>query len=134
MINRIGEATKKILVVDDDELVGIAIKEELGIEGYEVEYCLSGQEAIEIVKSKSFDLIIIDLVMPETDGIETCRAIKKEHPDINLICMTGHFDGLEVVRRYDFLKGGGRVDHLYKPFKEGELKKLVKWYLFYETA
>ena len=134
MINRVGNAMKKILVVDDDELVGIAIKEELGIEDYEVDYCLSGQEAIKNVKTESYDLIIIDLVMPEMDGVETCKTIKKEYPDINLICMTGHFDGLEIIRRCDFLKGGGRADHLYKPFKEGELKKLVKWYLFYEST
>ena len=68
---------KKILVVDDDELILIAIQELLTPSGFTVTTLSSGPEALEKASSDLFDLVILDVIMPEMDGYEVCRRIRK---------------------------------------------------------
>jgi len=62
---------KTILVVDDDVNQGLLYEQELSDEGYEVEVATSGEQALEMVKTKTFDLVILDIGMPYMDGLET---------------------------------------------------------------
>jgi DNA-binding response OmpR family regulator len=72
--------SKKILIVDDDELVLIALKELLKAEHYEVRTCSRGAEALTTIDQEDFDLLILDIIMPEMDGFELCREIRKKIP------------------------------------------------------
>ncbi len=95
---------KKILVVDDDELVLIAIQELLTPLGFSVKTSGSGPDALEQISRQKFDLIILDVIMPEMDGFEVCRTIRQndsyaEVPVIILTAKSGEADrqcGLDV--------------------------------------
>lgn len=117
---------EKILVIDDVKIEVVALEEELSQEGYEVDTALSGQEALEMVKSKKYDLIFIDLVMPGMDGIQTCKAIKKIIPDTVSIFFTGKVSADTTKKEIDFINAGGEIYYLYKPFAEGEILETAK--------
>lgn len=69
---------KRILIVDDDEMVRIALNELLRPEGYEVIIVSSGKEAISKIDENSYDLLMLDIIMPEMDGFELCRKIREK--------------------------------------------------------
>jgi CheY-like chemotaxis protein len=117
---------KRILIVDDERLVGIALIKELEDEGYEVESVTSGMEAVRKFKSVQYDLVFVDLVMPGLDGAQTCQKIKEISPATEIICFTGTYDSSLVKRQMEFLTAGGRIYFLYKPFKEGYIVKTAQ--------
>lgn len=118
--------TKRILIVDDEKLVCIALTKELEEEGYLVDSVTSGLEAIRQVKVKTYDLAFVDLVMPGLDGAQTCQKIKEISPETEIVCFTGTYDTRLIKRQMDFITAGGRVYFLYKPFKEGYILKTVQ--------
>ncbi len=69
---------KSILIVDDDELVLIALRELLKSENYEVQTFSRGSEALKKLDEDDFDLLILDIIMPEMDGFELCKLIRKK--------------------------------------------------------
>lgn len=95
---------KRVLVVDDDNLILIAMRELLGPMEYEVVTALSGAEALKAVSETKFDLLILDIVMPEMDGFQLCEKIRqtdshKETPIIMLTAKSSDEDrrkGMEV--------------------------------------
>lgn len=68
---------KRILVVDDDELVLMALSELLSPEGYDVHTVSGGAEALERLEGDGYDLLVLDIIMPEMDGFELCRRIRE---------------------------------------------------------
>ncbi|HLF18734.1 MAG TPA: response regulator [Candidatus Omnitrophota bacterium] len=119
-------SAKKILIVDDEKLVGIALIKELEEDGYEVESVTSGEAALEKIRKMTYDLIFVDLVMPGMNGAETCQKIKELSPDTEIVCFTGTYDKHIIERQMDFVAAGGRLYFLYKPFREGYIKKAVQ--------
>ncbi|MBF0494052.1 MAG: response regulator [Candidatus Omnitrophica bacterium] len=117
---------KNVLVVDDEYIIGLGLQAGLGEHGYDVDYVLSGKEALMSVRQKKYDIIFIDKIMPEMDGIETCREIKKISPKSICVFMTGHFDKNSSIREADFVDAGGRTYFLYKPFAKNELKEVIQ--------
>lgn len=118
---------KNVLVVDDDKLVLKSIAAFLNTCGYNVDSAGSGEEALEKVKSKSFDLIIADVRMAGLDGIETiekirefCNKSKKTPPQE--IIITGYMD-TEAEQRANKL---GITDYIYKPFAVTDFIGIVK--------
>ncbi|MCX7661477.1 MAG: response regulator, partial [Candidatus Omnitrophica bacterium] len=116
---------KRILVVDDDQLVLNSLKKLFEKEGYFVETALSGKEALEKIESKAFDLIIIDIRMPELDGIETTKRIKqilksKARLDIPVLFITGFSDLAKTAEAENL----GEV--ILKPFDLEEFLEKVK--------
>jgi CheY-like chemotaxis protein len=115
---------KKILVVDDDDLVLIAIQELLAPMGFSVTTCPSGAEALAKVAREQFDLIILDVIMPELDGYEVCQKIRRmdsyaETPIMMLTAKSGEEDkqrGMEV----------GANLYLPKPISPKRLTALVE--------
>jgi len=95
---------KRILIVDDDELVLMALNELLKPEGYEVHAVSSGAEALERLDQDGYDLLMLDIIMPEMDGFELCKKIRakenyKETPIIFLTAKSREEDramGLEA--------------------------------------
>lgn len=80
---------KKILVADDEMAIRLLYSEELKEEGYEVYTASNGREALEIVEKVPLDLVILDIKMPEMDGIEALRQIKERHPNLPVVLSTG---------------------------------------------
>jgi CheY-like chemotaxis protein len=81
---------KTILVVDDDENQRLLYQEELADEGYEVMVARDGKEAVEKVEQRLPDLVILDIVMPEMDGMEAMTRILRKHRRIPVILNTGY--------------------------------------------
>ena len=69
---------KRILIVDDDEMVRIALNELLKPEGYEIDSAGSAKEALNKIDEKSYDLLMLDIIMPEMDGFELCTRIREK--------------------------------------------------------
>ncbi|MBF0123100.1 MAG: response regulator [Candidatus Omnitrophica bacterium] len=117
---------ERILVVDDEPLIGLAFKRELSSKGYQVDSVLSGEEALTLVQKTKYDLALIDKDMPGIDGIETCRKIKKVSPETICVFMTGLFNKENILKEQQFVEAGGRTYYLYKPFSQGELASVVQ--------
>jgi DNA-binding NtrC family response regulator len=108
---------RNVLVVDDEKTVCNSCKKILTREGYKVDVALSGEEALNKVKTNGFDVLIADWKMPEIDGIEVARRIKKENPNIAVILITGYPSvetSIEAMR-------SGVSDYVPKPFTPEEL-------------
>lgn len=78
-----------ILVVDDEREFAEILSERLALKGYTVDYCFGGAEALQKIKDGNFDVIILDLMMPEMDGINTLKQIKALKPIVEVIMLSG---------------------------------------------
>ena len=106
-----------ILLVEDEENLQEALKLNLSIEGYEVTTAGTGAEALELVKQAYFDLIILDVMLPEVDGITVCETIRLQHEYIPILMLSAKNSGADRVLG---LKKGAD-DYLTKPFNLEEL-------------
>lgn len=81
---------KSILLVDDDEMVRIALGELLKPEGYEIDTASGGGEALDKIDNNKYDLLMLDIIMPEMDGLELCRRIRQreEYKEIPIVFLT----------------------------------------------
>lgn len=116
------QGNETILIVDDDAAVLRAHSRLVGKLGYNVERAPSGKDAIEFVRSQHADLIILDLLMPEMDGMETFRAIKKINPDQRAIVLSG-FAGPAMVSA---IKSLGVGSYLVKPAQVSILARAIR--------
>lgn len=116
------QGKETVLIVDDDPAVLRAHSRLVGKLGYNVERAQSGQAAIDFVKKQSADLIILDLLMPEMDGMETFRAIKKINPKQRAIVLSG-FAGPAMVSA---IKSLGVGSYLVKPAQVSILAKAIR--------
>ena len=107
----------RLLLVDDDEMYLEFLSKRLINHGYEVTKCLTGEEALEKICANDFDVIILDVLLPGIDGIETLREINKHKPLSQVIMLTGHASlesGVEGMKL-------GAFDYLRKPCDTEEL-------------
>jgi CheY-like chemotaxis protein len=113
-------AMKKILVADDEMSIRLLYSEELKEEGYEVYLASNGREALEVVKNVPLDLVILDIKMPEMDGIEALRQIKERRPDLPVLLSTAYGE-----YRQDFATWASD-EYLVKSSDLDDLKAAVK--------
>ncbi|MGZ8404492.1 MAG: response regulator [Nitrospira sp.] len=106
-----------VLVVDDQDQVRQLIRETLEQAGYEVEEASNGKEGVERYRAKSPDLVIMDLLMPDQDGLEAIMTLRREFPDTRVIAMTGASDAIGVLDLLDVAKMFGARRTLHKPFE-----------------
>lgn len=111
----------KILVVDDEELLVKGIKFNLQNDGYEVVTGTNGREAIELAHDPSIRLIVLDVMMPEIDGMEACRRIR-EFSDVPIIMLTARAQDMDKLLGFE----QGADDYLTKPFNILELKSRIR--------
>ena len=111
----------KILVVDDEKLLVKGIKFNLENEGYQVETAFDGAAAVELAKSESFDLIILDLMMPEVDGLPACMRIR-EFSAAPIIMLTARSEDADKIIGLE----SGADDYVTKPFNILELKARIR--------
>ena len=79
----------RILVIDDDHHILLMIKKMLERAGFEVDLAANGDEGLELFKKLSVDLVITDIIMPEKEGLETIREMKRLRSDLKIIAMSG---------------------------------------------
>jgi DNA-binding NtrC family response regulator len=82
--------SRKVLVVDDDSVVGHSINRVLSEQGYQVREALSGIEALEELGHQTYDLVFTDLRMPGMDGLDMASRMKKSHPEMPVVVITGY--------------------------------------------
>ena len=111
----------KILVVDDEALLVKGIRFNLKSDGYEVITGSNGQEAVELTKSESPDLVALDVMMPVMDGLTACGKIR-EFSDVPIILLTAKADDMDKLIGFDH----GADDYLTKPFNILELKARIR--------
>ncbi|MDH5353923.1 MAG: response regulator [Gammaproteobacteria bacterium] len=106
-----------ILVVDDDVDSGQSITEMLESKGFQAELALSGEKALELLQTGSFNLVILDLIMPGLGGVGTLETLRKLGLKIKVVILTGHTFGNEI----DAVKAIGVDKILRKPVNPSEL-------------
>ena len=111
----------KILVVDDEQLLVKGMKFNLENEGYTVETAYDGATAIDMAKSGGFDLIILDLMMPQVDGLTACMRIR-EFSNVPIIMLTARSEDADKIIGLE----SGADDYITKPFSMRELMARVK--------
>ncbi len=115
-------SSHRILLVEDEENLREAIKLNLELEGYEVEISETGKKAIKKISGARFNLIILDVMLPEVDGFEVCKTIRFNDTDTPILFLTAKDSSQD---RINGLKLGGD-DYLTKPFNLEELLLRVK--------
>lgn len=89
----VGVGPTRILVVDDDPRVREVLSAMLESAGYDVSLASNGRDAVSILETQRFTAILTDLVMPEQEGIETIKLIRRDYPELKIIAMSGAFGG-----------------------------------------
>ena len=107
----------KILIVDDEENIRLIIKKYALFEGYETDEACDGMEAVEKCRKNDYDIIIMDIMMPELDGFSACREIKKEKADIPVIMLSARGEEYDRIHGFEI----GVDDYVVKPFSPKEL-------------
>ena len=110
-----------ILIVDDEQKIRNVVREYAVFEGYEVEEAGDGMEAVEICKTKDFDIIIMDIMMPRLDGFPACKEIHK-HKQIPVIMLSARGEEYDKLCGFEI----GVDDYVVKPFSPKELMARVK--------
>lgn len=111
----------KILVVDDEKLLVKGIKFNLENEGYTVDACYDGQTAVDMARAGGYDLIILDLMMPQKDGLEACQEIRS-FSTVPIIMLTARSEDSDVLMGFE----SGADDYVTKPFNILMLKARVR--------
>lgn len=122
--------TEKVLLVDDEEDFLEIMSERMEARGMEVTTCTSAIEAVEMIKSKTFDAIILDFMMPGMDGFQALKEIKTKHPESQIILLTGHATvekGVEAMKMgaTDFLEKPADMEALEKKIKEASARRML---------
>jgi DNA-binding NtrC family response regulator len=116
-------ASKGIIhIIDDEPIIHEILGQLLTSEGYEVELSFSGKEALEKHSGDTFDLILLDLLMPEMDGIEVLKRLKKSDPQALIIIITAYASVESAIAALKM----GAYDYIQKPFKHDELLLTIK--------
>lgn len=114
----------RILLVEDDERIVHFMKRGLEAEEYQVDVALDGQKGIDLAKTRSYDMIILDVYLPEKNGLEVCKIVRNQRSTIPILMMTAK-DSPEIQKQ-GFSAGAN--DYLAKPFSfDVLLTKIEKW-------
>lgn len=112
---------ERILVVDDEEKIRKIIRKYGEFEGYEIVEAQDGMQAVELCRKEDFDVIILDVMMPELDGFSTCKEIRKVK-DIPVIMLSARGEEYDKIHGFEL----GIDDYVVKPFSPRELLMRVK--------
>jgi DNA-binding response OmpR family regulator len=112
---------RSILVVEDDETLQQTLVYNLQREGYQVAAAGDGQKALEVARAQPFDLIVLDIMLPELDGLSVCRILRREL-DVPVIILTARSSEVDKIIGLD----SGADDYITKPFSLGEFLARVR--------
>ena len=112
---------KKVLVVDDEKLIVKGIRFSQLQDGMEVDCAYDGEEAFNMAKANSYDMILLDVMLPKMDGFEVCQAIR-EFSDVPIVMLTAKGDDMDKILGLEY----GADDYITKPFNSLEVKARIK--------
>ena len=112
----------KILVVDDKKVIGDLFDFTLGFGGHAITFADNAKSAVDAIKDKNFNIVFLDIIMPEKDGIETLKEIKTLSPNLPIVMMSGY----SIEEKKVNAKQLGAVGCLKKPFEIDDVKKIIK--------
>lgn len=112
---------KKVLVVDDEKLIVKGIRFSLEQEGMQVDCAYDGQEALDMIKENTYDVILLDVMLPKFNGYEVCQQVR-EFSDVPIIMVTAKDDDMDKILGLEY----GADDYITKPFNILEVKARIK--------
>jgi DNA-binding NtrC family response regulator len=120
----------KVLLVDDEKEFLDILGERMKLRGMEVKTSSSALAALDVLEKESFDVIILDLMMPEMDGLEALKRIKKNRPELQVILLTGHGSiekGVEAMRlgAMDFVEKPADLETLSAKIEKARARKMI---------
>lgn len=117
-----SEDMKQILIVEDDSFLNKMLAYYLTADGYDVTSALNARTAADAIRQREFDLVLLDVNLPDGNGFELCRLIKPQHPDTIIIFLTANDQESDQIRGYEV----GAVDYITKPFVIRALQRKIK--------
>jgi DNA-binding response OmpR family regulator len=111
------DTMKRLLLVEDDTAIARPLVRALEREGFAVEHLEAGEPAIRRVDGEDIDLVVLDLTLPDLDGLDVCRQIRANHPALPIVMLTARREEVDVVVGFD----AGADDYVAKPFRVAEL-------------
>lgn len=111
-----------ILVIDDESVICDACRLVLGEQGHAVDHCLTGRTGLVAIERESYDLILLDMKLPDIDGMEILKAVRKMAHAPAVVVMTGYSTMSNALQAMKL----GAIDYLAKPFTDGELLEAVE--------
>ncbi len=125
-----GMPAEKVLLVDDEPEFVQVLSQRMESRGVGVDTAASGREALEKVRGKSYDAIILDLAMPEMDGIETLKRLLEDNPDLQVILLTGYATlqkGVEAIKvgAMDFLEKPAEIQELMEKIRKAKATRML---------
>ena len=117
-----SENMEQILIVEDDSFLNKMLAYNLTADGYGVTSALNARTAAEAIRQREFDLVLLDINLPDGNGFELCKLIKPQHPDTIVIFLTANDQESDQIRGYEV----GAVDYITKPFVIGALQRKIK--------
>ncbi|MCW2668184.1 MAG: phosphate regulon transcriptional regulatory protein PhoB [Frankiales bacterium] len=117
--------TAGVLVVEDDAVIGASLVAIVAAEGYRVQWAALLSDAVRQVSLDSWDLVLLDLALPDGDGLELCRQIRLAQPDTVVVVVTARSEEADAVRALD----SGADDVITKPFRPEELRARLRAHL-----
>lgn len=112
---------KRILIVEDDNLLNKTLAYNLASDGYDITAALNARTAADKLRVEEYDLVLLDINLPDGSGYDLCKLIKPEYPDTMVIFLTANDQESDQIRGY----GVGAVDYITKPFSIGALQRKI---------
>ncbi len=112
---------KKVLVVDDEKLIVKGIRFSLEQDGMEVDCAYDGEEALAMIQSKEYDIILLDVMLPKKDGFEVCQQVR-EFSSVPIVMLTAKGEDMDKILGLEY----GADDYITKPFNILEVKARIK--------
>ena len=122
--------TEKILLVDDEKEFVDTLAERMEARGMNVEATTSPKDALELVEKESYDAVVLDLQMPEMNGLEALKILKEKRPEIQVILLTGHATvekGIEAMKlgALDLIEKPAELSVLTEKIQKAQAKKMI---------
>lgn len=112
----------RILIVEDEPAIALALRDDLELEGYQVEVVDNGETAVFKACNEAFDLLLLDVMLPGKSGYDVCREVRAKKPDLPIIMLTARSHEAEKVLGLEL----GADDYVTKPFSPLELRARIK--------
>jgi DNA-binding response OmpR family regulator len=111
-----------VLLVEDDDRISEPLIRVLRSEGFDVEHVAAGTPALEAVGERRPGIVLLDLTLPDIDGLDVCRKIRSDHPDLPIIMLTARAEEMDVIVGLN----AGADDYVAKPFRLAELVARIR--------
>ncbi len=113
---------KTVLIIEDEPAMVLGLSDALGFEGYSVVSALTGREGVALARSEKPDLVVLDLMLPDTNGYEVCSELRRWSRTVPILILSARSQESDKIRGLD----AGADDYVTKPFSVGELVARVR--------